>query len=532
MRKSLTDRAALRAAETAAGRRLGVLRAELGRRRAPLHWSSMFGVVALACLVVLFVTGLLLMFAYTPSSTRVTYSGPYLPLRGAGMSKALQSTLAISFELPGGLLLRQAHHWAALLLPAAIMLQLAVSFFTGAFRRPRRSAWLLLFGLLIVALAGGWSGYALPDDMLSGTGLRIVEGIVLGIPVVGTWLSWLLFGGDFPGRIIEHLYPVHVAVVPVLLVLLLAARWREAYTHRAARFPADRDASAGLPVWPNLAARAAGLLAIATALLVLLGAVVTIGPIWLYGPSSPGDAGAGSQPDWYTGFLDGALRLVPPGWEFVWLGHTWTLAVLAPLAVVGVFLMVVALYPFVEEWLSGDTREHDLLDRPRNASTRTGIGVAGIVFYVALWGAASADLIATHLQLGLEVVVHAFQALVVLGPLAAFALTRRVCLALQRKDRSILLHGHETGRIIRLPGGEYTEVHAPVDDHERYRLAGPPPAVPFAARPRSDGRLRLTDRARARASRFFFEDRLTPLAGDTPTASDEAATVTEGRGRD
>lgn len=518
-RASLTDRLAGLAAATPAGRRTGGLRAELAARRVTLRWSNLFGVIAAACVAVLFVTGFVLMFVYAPTSDRVVYDGPYAPLAGVEMSKALQSTLAISFELPGGLLLRQAHHWAALLLPAALILQLAVSFFTGAFRRPRRLSWVLLFGLLIVALIGGWSGYALPDDMLSGTGLRIVEGIVLGIPVVGTWLSWLLFGGEFPGRIIEHLYPIHIAVVPVLLVLLYLARARLAYRGRPAR-SAEAEPSVGLPVWPDVAVRAGGLLSIVAGALVLISATVTVSPIWLYGPSSPGDASAGSQPDWYTGFLDGALRLVPPGWEVEWLGRTWTLAIIVPLIVVGLFLAAVAAYPFIEEWLSGDSAEHDLLDRPRNAPTRTGLGVAGIVFYGALWGAGSADLVATHFHVSVEAVVHAYQAAVLLGPIVAFVVTRRVCLALERKDREILLHGYETGRIVRLPGGEYVEVHGQVNAHERYRLAGPAQAHPFEARPRPDGRLRLADRLRARASRFFFEDRVTPVGAD---AGDHAA---------
>ncbi|MFF1875931.1 cytochrome b N-terminal domain-containing protein, partial [Kitasatospora herbaricolor] len=198
-RRSFTDRAHGLVTRTALGRRLGALAEELEHRRVPLHWTNMFGVVSLACVAVIFISGLFLMFFYAPSSTQVVYRGGYLPLDGATMSKAMRSTLAISFEVRGGLLMRQAHHWAALLLPAALIMQLLTSFFTGAFRRPRRLGWVLLFLLLITALVGGWSGYALPDDMLSGTGLRIVEGIVLGIPVVGTWLSTLLFGGEFPG---------------------------------------------------------------------------------------------------------------------------------------------------------------------------------------------------------------------------------------------------------------------------------------------------------------------------------------------
>jgi ubiquinol-cytochrome c reductase cytochrome b subunit len=513
-KRSFTDRAARRVTRTALGRKLGALGAELEERRVPLHWSNMFGVVSVACIVVIFVTGVFLMFFYSPSSSPVTYRGGYTPLDGATMSKAMRSTLAISFEVRGGLLLRQAHHWAALLLPASLILQLLTTFFTGAFRRPRRLAWVLLFLILIVALVGGWSGYALPDDMLSGTGLRIVEGIVLGIPVIGTWLSTLLFGGEFPGEIIEHLYPIHVAIVPALLIVLLAARIRVGYLTKPAQYPGPGRTEGnvvGIPVLPNAAARTGGLFLMVTGLLFLVAATVTISPIWLYGPSSAGDASAGSQPDWYTGFLDGALRLVPPGWEFVWLGHTWTLAVLVPLAVVGAYLAAVVLYPFLEEWITGDERDHNLLDRPRNTPTRTGIGVAGMAFYAGLWGAGSADLVATHFQVGVETVVAFYQAVVIVGPVIAFVVTRRVCLGLQKKDRQILLHGFETGRIVRLPGGEYVEVHQAVDEHERWRLVNTSDYVPVRAHPDERGHVGLAERARAGLSRFFFEDRLSPI---------------------
>ncbi|KQR51306.1 ubiquinol-cytochrome c reductase cytochrome b subunit [Leifsonia sp. Leaf336] len=506
-RRSLTESIAGAARESGAGRRLAAARAELAGRRVSLHWSNLFGVVALACVVVLIVTGLLLMFWYAPSSQRVTYAGSYAPLAGQEASAAFVSILHTSFDIPGGLLVRQAHHWAALLLPATIMVQLAVTFFTGAFRR-RRGSWLVLFGLLIVALAGGWSGYALPDDMLSGTGLRIFQGILLGIPVVGTWLSWLFFGGEFPGRIIENLYPVHIAVVPALLIGLLWLRARLASRQEPTRYPGE----VGVPAYPNAAVRAGGLFAIVTGLLVLVAATVTIAPVWLFGPSSTGDASAGSQPDWYTGFLDGALRLVPPGWEFVWLGRTWTLAILVPLAVVGVFLLAVAVYPFFEQWVRGPGTDDALLDRPRNEPTRTALGVAGVVFYGALWGAGSADLVATHFSIGLESVVHAFQGLVVLGPVAAFFLTRRVCLALQKKDRGLLLHGYETGRIVRLPGGEYVEVHAPVPADGRLQLAGPRTVPSVVVRPDQLGRVHTWDRLRARLARAYLEDRLEPAA--------------------
>ena len=509
---SLTTRASGYLREhTPVGRRLVALRTELAERRVPLHWSNLFGVVALASTIILFVTGILLMFVYQPSSDRTVYGGGYPPLQGIEVSEAFDSVMTLSFETPGGLLLRQLHHWSALLLPAALILQLLVMFFTGGFRRPRRGSWVLLVILFIVALAGGWSGYALPDDMLSSTGLRIVQGIVLGVPVVGTWLSGVLFGGAFPGSIIENLYPIHILIVPALLAGLLLARARLAYRQKPAQFAApgrDENRIVGIPLLPNGASLAAALMALVSGVLILISATVTITPTWAYGPADPSNASAGSQPDWYTGFLDGALRLVPPGWEVEWLGHTWTLAVLVPLAVIGVFLLLVAVYPFLEGWISRDRTEHHILDRPRNTATRTGIGVAGVVFYGVLWATASADVASVAFHVSFESIILSLQILLLLGPPAAFEITRRVCLALQRKDREIALHGYETGRIVRLPGGEYAEIHQPVDIYERWRLIAHTHPTALPARPDAAGRLTVVERARARLATWFFEDRI------------------------
>jgi ubiquinol-cytochrome c reductase cytochrome b subunit len=461
---------------TSAARRLKASIDGLKSRSVPLHWSNTFGVVSMASLMVLFVTGVFLMFVYIPSSEQVEYSGDYTPLAGTEMSKAFASTLSVSFDIPGGLLMRQAHHWAALLLPASLIMQLLASFFTGAFRRPRQWSWVLLFLIFVMTLATGWSGYALPDDMLSGTGLRIVEGVLLGIPFIGVDLSMMLFGGAFPGRVIEHLYPLHVLVTPAALILFLFLRIRSILRHRPAQFagPGRTERNVvGIPLLPQMATRAAGLLLIVAGTLFAIAATVTVAPVWTYGPSSPGDASAGSQPDWYTGFLDGALRLVPPGWEFEWLGRTWTLAVLVPLAVVGLFFVAVACYPFVEAWITDDREEHHLLDRPRDRPVRTGIGAAGMVFYGGLWGAASADLIATQFHVGLEDTIRFFQVVVLLGPWAAFEAARRVCHGLREKDRDTLRHGYETGRILRLPGGRYVEVHGPHAEPDAPREARP-----------------------------------------------------------
>lgn len=497
------------------GRRAQAIRAridELGRRRVQLHWSNLFGVVTFTCLVVLTVTGILLAFTYTPSNELVTYTGPYGPLQGATVTEAFASTMRISFEQTGGLLLRQTHHWAALVMPASIIMQLLITFFSGGFRRPRQLSWVLLVAAFVLVLAAGWSGYALPDDMLSGTGLRIVEGVVLSIPFIGTWIAGVMFGGPFPGQIIENLYPLHVAIAPGLLVVVLVARAALALRDgQATQFRPEPVPTLGLRLWPDAAFRAFGMMGITGSVLVLLGATSTISPVWSYGPASVGEVGAGSQPDWYMGFLDGALRLVPAGWETVWGGWTVTFATLVPLAVVAVWFGLLVVYPYVEAWVTQDRGRHDVLDRPRHFPVRTGIGVAGALFYGILWGAASADIVSTEFNVTFESVITFLQVLLLVGPALAFEVTRRVCIGLQRKDREIALHGHETGRIVRMSNGGYAEVHQQADPAERARLT----VVPVAAAPgRTDGsgRLHGAERLRGALSRVFGTGHVVPAA--------------------
>jgi ubiquinol-cytochrome c reductase cytochrome b subunit len=428
-------------------RRSAALVDRLRGRARPTRWSRLWGTVAAACFVVLLVTGVLLMLAYTPSSEPVVYRGSYPPLRGVTTSRAFASTLHLSLDVPGGLLVRQAHHWAALLLPAALMLQLASLFSTGAFRRPRQWGWVLLVGIFLLVLAAGWSGYGLPDDSLSGTGLRIVEGTTLGLPFLGTWLTTTLFGGEFPGRVVEHLYLVHL-VVCVLVVALAATRLRLGRRHEPA---------------PGSPLVVTGTFFVTAGLVTLMAGVLTISPVWLYGPSSPDVAYAGSQPDWYTAFLDGALRLVPTGWE-VAVGHrTWTLAVLAPLAAVGLLFTLLAAWPFLEARVGGDRTDHLTPDRARDTPTRTGLGIAGATFYGALWLAGSADVLAVQLRVSFEGVVRVLRAVVLLGPPLAYALTRTVCATLRAAEADRRQHGAETGVIVQSPSGGFAELHGPPD---------------------------------------------------------------------
>jgi len=413
--------------------------------------------------VVLASAGIVLLLFFDPSSDTVRYEGSYPLLQGVPVSKAYASTMHISLEVPGGLLVRQTHHWAALVLPGALLLQMLGTFFTGGFRSPRHWSWVLLALTFLLALAGGWSGYGLPDDLLSSTGLRIAQGILVGIPVVGTRASFLLLGGEFPGDVVEHMYWLHVAAVPVLLVLVLAMRLRLVVRRSPSRRSRGGRSARDVVPLAGAVVGALGLLFVTCGVLVLMGALATVNPLWTNGPSSTGHASAGSQPDWYTGFLDGALRLVPSGWEASVLGGTVPFGVLLPQAVVGGFVGTVVLWPFVEAFATGDRRQHHLLDRPREHPVRTPLGVAGITFFLTLWGAGATDLVTSQLGIAFEHQVVALRTVLVLGPLVAYQATRQLCLGLLAQEREIAGHGQETGRIVRSPDGGYSEVLSPLD---------------------------------------------------------------------
>jgi ubiquinol-cytochrome c reductase cytochrome b subunit len=489
---------------------------ELGRKIFPDHWSFMLGEVALYSFIVILLTGTFLTFFFQASMAEVTYDGTYLPLKGIDMSAAMNSTLHISFDIRGGLLMRQVHHWAALLFVASIGLHMLRIFFTGAFRKPRELNWVIGFVLFILAMAEGFTGYSLPDDLLSGNGLRIIDGLVKGLPVIGTWTSYLLFGGEFPGtEIVGRLYTLHILLLPAILVAALGVHLLLLVINKHTQFAGPgktNDNVVGVPIMPVFAAKAGGFFFIVFGVIVLMASFFTINPIWEYGPYDPSPISAGTQPDWYIGFADGALRLVPSNWGFMIGPWTFSLNIVAPVVVLGLFIVVVLIYPFVEGWVTGDKREHHIADRPRNAPTRTAIGAAGVTFYAVLWAAASSDLIATHFGLSIEGVIRSLQILLIVGPIIAYQAAKRVSLALQKKDREIALHGYESGRIVRLPGGEYIEVHEQLSDYERWRLLSFEDYKPLMLRPDAKGRISAGQRTRALLSNWFFEDRIAPVS--------------------
>ena len=492
----------------------GILK-EFGRKIFPDHWSFMLGEVALYSFFVLLLSGTFLTFFFQPAMTPVIYDGVYGPLKGAEMSIAYASTLDISFEVRGGLLMRQVHHWSALLFVAAAGLHMLRVFFTGAFRKPREINWVVGFMLFVLGMAAGFTGYSLPDDLLSGNGLRIIDGMIKGIPVVGAYGSSLLFGGEFPGEtIVARLYGLHILLVPALILIFIVIHLFMVVIHKHTHYsgPGRKDTNVvGYPLMPVYVAKAGGFFFIVFGVIMLISATFTINPVWNYGGYDPSPVSAGTQPDWYIGFLDGALRLAPSHLEVTTGGVTWSWNILLPMIVGVGFLVVVALYPFIEAWVTGDKREHHVLDRPRNAPTRTAIGAAGVTFYAVLWAGASTDLIATNFLMSMNHVLTALQIMLIIGPFIAYIITKRVCLSLQRKDREIALHGRESGRIIRMPHGEYIEVHEPLDAFEQYKLVDFKDYQPTLARPNAQGKITVGARIRAGLSRFYFEDRIAPV---------------------
>ncbi|MFS8482228.1 MAG: cytochrome b, partial [Acidimicrobiia bacterium] len=257
----------------------------------PDHWSFMLGELGLYSFVVLVLTGVYLTFFFEPSSNVVTYDGSYEPLRGVEMTEAYRSALRLSFDVRAGLVMRQIHHWAALLFLASLVVHVGRVFFTGAFRRPRELNWVIGCTLLVLALGNGLFGYSLLDDQLSGTGLRIVYSIALSIPLVGTWITSLLFGGEFPGPdIIKRLYVLHILIIPALITALLVAHLGLVVRHKHTQFPGRgrREGNVvGERLWPTYAAKAIGLFFLTSAVLAFLGGVFQINPIWIYGPFDP-----------------------------------------------------------------------------------------------------------------------------------------------------------------------------------------------------------------------------------------------------
>ena len=437
----------------------------------PTHWSFLLGEVALYSFIVLLLTGVYLTLFFDPSMAEVTYNGVYQPLRGVEMSRAYASALDISFEVRGGMFVRQVHHWAALLFAAAIMVHLARVFFTGAFRRPREANWVIGVLLLILAMFEGFFGYSLPDDLLSGTGIRAaLSSITLGLPVIGTWLHWALFGGDFPGTIlIPRLYAVHILIFPGIMLALIGIHLAMVWFQKHTQFPgpgATERNVVGVRVMPVFAIKSGAFFAMVVGILGLMGGLLQINPIWQLGPYKPSQVSAGSQPDFYLMWTDGLIRLWP-AWE-LYIGRYTVPAAVAVAVIMGVIFLLLLVYPWIEKRFTGDDAHHNLLQRPRDVPVRTGIGAMAIAFYIVLTYSAMNDIIAYKFHISLNATTWIGRIGMLVLPPLVYYIAYRWAVALQRSDREVLEHGIETGIIKRLPHGAYIELHqplGPVDDH-------------------------------------------------------------------
>ncbi|MGN0064539.1 MAG: cytochrome bc complex cytochrome b subunit [Nocardioides sp.] len=444
------------------------------RKVFPDHWSFMLGEIALWSFVVLLLTGVFLTFWFVPSMGHVTYEGSYAQLRGIGMSEAMASTLNISFDVRGGLLMRQMHHWAAMIFVASMMVHMMRVAFTGAYRKPRELNWVIGCLLLFLGTVEGFTGYSLPDDLLSGTGIRAADGFMKASPVIGTYMSFFLFGGEFPGEsIIPRLYTIHVLLIPGLLLALVAAHMLLLVYHKHTQWPGPgrtQENVVGYPMLPVYMAKAGGFFFVVFGVIALMGGLLSINPVWKYGPYDPTKVTAGAQPDWYMGWPDGLLRIIP-GWESYWFGYTWSWNVMIPILVAPIVaLLILIAMPFVEQWITGDKREHHLLQRPRNAPTRTAFFVALMTFYGVTWAAGGNDILAVRFHLSINQITYIFRVLWIVGPIIAFIITRRWCISLQRHDNEKLLHGYETGIIMRSAEGSYSERHLPLPLDKQYAL--------------------------------------------------------------
>ncbi|MEU4212464.1 ubiquinol-cytochrome c reductase cytochrome b subunit [Streptomyces sp. NPDC026206] len=484
------------------------------RKIFPDHWSFMLGEVALYSFVIIILTGVYLTLFFKPSMNEVVYHGSYTPLDGILMSDAYKSTLDISFDIRGGLLLRQLHHWAALVFIMAMLVHMMRVFFTGAFRKPRELNWLFGAGLLILGMFDGFMGYSLPDDLLSGTGMRFMEGAILSVPIVGTYLVMFIFGGEYPGSIwVPRLFTVHVLLIPGIMAALLVAHLILVFYHKHTQgFGPGRNNKnvVGMPLMPVYMAKAGGFFFLVTGVLAVFSAVAQVNPIWAYGPYRPDEVTTDAQPDWYMGFSEGLIRIMP-GWEVNFLGHTLVLGVFIPLLIFPLILLVLWGYPFFEAWLTGDKREHHITERPRDNPSRTAFGAAWISEYALLLVGGGNDLFATHFHLSLNAITWVVRVGFFVLPVLVFVITKRWCLGLQRRDREKVLHGRESGVILRKPHGEYLEIHEPLTQADLYYFTAHDQPRPYALPPAVDEngirrKITWSDRLRARLSRAYFGD--------------------------
>jgi ubiquinol-cytochrome c reductase cytochrome b subunit len=422
----------------------------------PDHWSFLLGEVALYCFIVLVATGTYLALFFEPTTSNTVYHGSYAPLDGVRMTNAYKSAVDISWDVKAGLLIRQTHHWAADVFVVAIIIHLLRIFFTGAFRKPREITYTLGVLILFTSLLEGYLGYSMVDDLLSGMGLVIGYAVAQSIPLIGGHLALLIWGAEYPGTpaFWSRMFIAHVFIFPAIIAGLIGAHLALVASRHHTQFKRRGGQSnrrvAGIPTFPGQAPRSLGLLFGVAAVLFLLGGLVQINPIWLWGPYEVSRSTNGAQPDWYLGWLIGALRLVP-GFDIT-IGDDFTLVpnpfwggVLFPLIVLGVLLG----YPWWDRRKLRDKRAfHNVLERPREAPGRTAFGVAFVSWIVLIFTAGSADRMTVFFGLDYEEQIWFYRVAVWVIPVILYFVVHRWCRALLRAEEieKIQEEAEEEGR--------------------------------------------------------------------------------------
>ena len=430
------------------------------RKVFPDHWSFLLGEIALFCFVVLVFTGIFLTFFFTPDTRELVYTGPYVPLKGDHVSAAYNSVMHMSFQVRAGLVMRQTHHWAALVFVAAIVIHLCRIFFTGAFRRPREVNWIIGISLLLLAMVEGLTGYSLPDDLLSGIGLRITYSVILGIPVIGTWVAFLLFGGEFPAPdTISRFFVFHIFLLPALLVALIAVHLAILVLQKHTQFPGpgrtERNVT-GKRFWPEQTFKSVSLLLMVAAVCAGLGGLAQINPVWQYGPYNPANVSSPAQPDWYLAWADGLLRLGGP-WSFKIFGYTISEVFWPAILFPGIAFGVLTLWPWIERRFTKDRAEHHLLNHPRDAPARTATGLAGLLLFFIPFLEGGNDIIAVLLNVPVETITRILQYSFFIAPVVMWLAAFWIC----RSLRATHIHPALATaglRLRRTPSGAYETI--------------------------------------------------------------------------